>query len=270
MNDDLLQRLTELAASPVLLVASDFDGTLAPIVSRPDLARADASAADAIGAIARLDHSHAAVISGRGRDELSRLCGDNTDLWLVGSHGAEFPGFPMPPFDHDDLARVAEAFERSAESRLGIKSGAVVERKPAGVAFHYRRVPAELAGTARQLGVPVRNVYTSNAEDYWGYSAQFRDNMRALPFDEQSWVVRTRPIEAWGLAPDDDYHYNVQGGLNFQLWMRGSSVSDCQRLMRNRSRTSVVGLSRLEAPLPDDATAPPVADAEWPEDVAQP
>ncbi len=155
MNDDLLQRLTDLASSPVLLVASDFDGTLAAIVSRPELARADASAADAIGAIARLDHSHAAVISGRERDELSRLCGDTPDLWLVGSHGAEFPGFPMPPFDHDDLARVAEALERSAESRLGIKSGAVVERKPAGVAFHYRRVPAELAGTARQLALEI-------------------------------------------------------------------------------------------------------------------
>jgi hypothetical protein len=128
----------------------------------------------------------------------------------------------------------------------------------------------DAAHLLRRHNVPMRVLYTSNAEQYFTFTPEFRRNMLVLPFDEQSWVVRTRPISAWGLAPDDDYHYNVQGGLNFQLWMRGSSVSDCQRLMRNRSQTGVVGLSRLEAPLPDDATTPTVADAEWPEDVAQP
>lgn len=128
----------------------------------------------------------------------------------------------------------------------------------------------DAAHLLRRHNIPMRVLYTSNAEQYFTFTAEFRRNMLVLPFDEQSWVVRTRPITAWGLAPDDDYHYNVQGGLNFQLWMRGSSVSDCQRLMRNRSQTGVVGLSRLEAPLPDDATTPTVADAEWPEDVAQP
>ncbi|MBU6161294.1 MAG: hypothetical protein KGO50_09245 [Myxococcales bacterium] len=128
----------------------------------------------------------------------------------------------------------------------------------------------DAAHMLRRHNIPMRVLYTSNAEQYFTFTPEFRRNMLVLPFDEQSWVVRTRPIEAWGLAPDDDYHYNVQDGLNFQLWMRGSSVSDCQRLMRNRSQTGVVGLSRLQAPLPDDATTPPVADAQWPEDVAQP
>ena len=158
MNDDLLQRLAELASSPVLIVASDFDGTLAPIADRPELARADVAALDVMLTLARLDHTHAAIISGRGRDELARLCANHAnhaDLWLVGSHGAEFPGYPVPPFDAGDLSRVAEAFERARDAQLGIRSGVVVERKPAGVAFHYRRVQAELAGAARQLALDV-------------------------------------------------------------------------------------------------------------------
>jgi hypothetical protein len=73
-----------------------------------------------------------------------------------------------------------------------------------------------------------------------------------------------------GLAPDDEYHYSVQPGLNLQMWMAGSSVANAQRLMRQRSSTGVTGLSIIQAPLPSDATPPPVAEARWPEDMATP
>jgi hypothetical protein len=79
--------------------------------------------------------------------------------------------------------------------------------------------------TARQLGVPVRNVYTSNAEDYWGYSAQFRDNMRALPFDEQSIITRTRATK----PRNQDYRYQQQPALNFVRWL-DSGTRSCRTM----------------------------------------
>jgi hypothetical protein len=78
---------------------------------------------------------------------------------------------------------------------------------------------------ARQLGVPVRNVYTSNAEDYWGYSGQFRDNMRALPFDEQSIITRTRATK----PRNQDYRYQQQPALNFVRWL-DSGTRSCRTM----------------------------------------
>jgi hypothetical protein len=78
---------------------------------------------------------------------------------------------------------------------------------------------------ARQLGVPVRNVYTSNAEDYWGYSSQFRDNMRALPYDEQSIITRTRATK----PRNQDYRYQQQPALNFVRWL-DSGTRSCRTM----------------------------------------
>lgn len=82
-----------------------------------------------------------------------------------------------------------------------------------------------IGDAARRLGVPVRNVYTSNAEDYWGYSAQFRDNMRALPFDEQSIITRTRATK----PRNQDYRYQQQPALNFVRWL-DSGTRSCRTM----------------------------------------
>jgi len=48
-----------------------------------------------------------------------------------------------------------------------------------------------MARAARKLGVPVRVLYTSNADDQWPITDTFRDNVRAFPFDGRSVVLRT-------------------------------------------------------------------------------
>jgi hypothetical protein len=45
---------------------------------------------------------------------------------------------------------------------------------------------------ARGLGVPIRVLYLSNAEQYWRrYPSDYRQNIRVLPYDERSLVLRT-------------------------------------------------------------------------------
>lgn len=44
---------------------------------------------------------------------------------------------------------------------------------------------------ARELGVPIRILYLSNAEQYWEYTDAFRENIYALHIDEQSLLLRT-------------------------------------------------------------------------------
>ena len=75
---------------PRLLVTSDFDGTLAPIVDHPGDARPLPAAAAALRALADLpvDDGGIDLRAGAARPgELSRM---PRRVHLVGSHGAEF------------------------------------------------------------------------------------------------------------------------------------------------------------------------------------
>ena len=68
---------------------------------------------------------------------------------------------------------------------------------------------------ARELGVPIRVLYLSNAQEYWAYPDQFRANIAALPFDERSRVLHT--LSTW--STNKDYRYVLQPGQNFAAWM---------------------------------------------------
>ncbi len=78
-----------------------------------------------------------------------------------------------------------------------------------------------LGAALKQVGVPLRVLYTSNAEQYWDYSDQFRANMQAQNFDEKSVVLRTLASKR---SANKDYQYNSQSGPNFQAWLKHSWV----------------------------------------------
>lgn len=67
---------------------------------------------------------------------------------------------------------------------------------------------------ATKLGVPVRVLYLSNAEEYWKYNDGYRSNIKSLPFDENSVVLRTQ-----GSGVNHDYRYNVQPALKYAEWL---------------------------------------------------
>lgn len=143
IRDGLVERL---ARTPVLLVACDFDGTLSRIVPRPEDARPLPGAKEAIDALAALPHTHVAVISGRPRELLAQWLGETRGVTLVGSHGAEFEnGVHLTGAQTAAIAMVDEYFCRLA----GQIPGAQVERKPSGVALHYRRCSPEDGERAR-------------------------------------------------------------------------------------------------------------------------
>lgn len=143
-TDDLLDRL---ARSPVLLVAADYDGTLAPIVPDPAAAAPDREALAAMRMLAELPNTHAAVISGRALDELTRLSGAPRGVHLVGSHGGEFEaGFAASL--SDDARALRTRLSDLCRRLAGEHPGFVVEDKPAGVAFHYRNAAPGAARAA--------------------------------------------------------------------------------------------------------------------------
>lgn len=144
---DLQHALDEAWRSPVLLVATDFDGTLAPIVSKPDLAEAHRESLVALKALAATPQTHVAIISGRALADLVQRVGDVKGIHLVGSHGSEFEaGFatPIPPDALEILARVQERAQQISANVPGTQ----VEIKPTGIAFHYRNADEQYAAAS--------------------------------------------------------------------------------------------------------------------------
>ena len=143
----LRQALCEAAESDVVLVACDYDGTLAPIVTDPDRAWPDRRALEALVSLAARPGVHAAIVSGRSAVVLKRLSGDPAGIELIGSHGAEPAGRPpeVSMKARRDLARVRSRMAQLCDEY----AGSHLEEKPAGVAFHYRNLdPARQSAAA--------------------------------------------------------------------------------------------------------------------------
>lgn len=144
---DLGEKIRHLARVPTLLVASDYDGTIAPLVDDPMDAVANRDAAAAMRSLAELSNTHVAAISGRSLRDLATLSRFPEEIRLVGSHGSEFDlGFAsqLAP----DLVERREQLA-AAVRELGMKYEALVEEKPTGVTFHLRKMSQEIATQAR-------------------------------------------------------------------------------------------------------------------------
>ena len=154
---ELRQALLALAETPHLLLALDFDGTMAPLVSRAGDARPLPRSAAALYAFATLERTTTALVSGRALASLRAVAAPPAPTLLVGSHGAETwwgPGSPALELSAAQQAALAQA-RASVAAAVSACPGAVAEQKPAGVVLHYR-----LAGEA-DAGSAVEHVMTA-------------------------------------------------------------------------------------------------------------
>ena len=143
----LADALALVARSPVLLVATDFDGTLSPFVNDPAAAEANPRALAALRSLASLQHTHIAVVSGRPLTDLRHRLGEDLGARLVGTHGSEIEGETPTPVTAEAAAllqQAGEAFDVIASRH----AGCLVERKPTSVAFHYRAAKESTAAAA--------------------------------------------------------------------------------------------------------------------------
>jgi trehalose-phosphatase len=130
-------RIAQQARVPQLLVACDYDGTIAPLVDDPMAAHPRRETVVALRALAELPQTHVAVISGRSLRDLAALSRLPPEIHLVGSHGSEFDigfGRELPPA----AAELRHTVEEALAAICADVPGAMIEPKPAAVAFHYR------------------------------------------------------------------------------------------------------------------------------------
>nr|WP_245598221.1 trehalose-phosphatase [Haloglycomyces albus] len=122
---------------PTLLIACDYDGTLAPIVTDPSKAKPVLESVTALRTLATLPNTQVAVISGRALRDLAALSRLPSEVHLIGSHGSEFDvDFPKQLSDDDQRRR--EKLLGELQSVAARFDGVSLEAKPAGAALHTR------------------------------------------------------------------------------------------------------------------------------------
>jgi trehalose-phosphatase len=143
--DEIFERL--VGREPALFL--DYDGTLAPIAPKPELAQISERMRQTIAELAGL--LDVAVISGRGLQDVRERVGVAA-IAYAGSHGFEIAG-PAAESDSETQSGQDASIEKGreflpaieyAETELRLRTGpidgVIVERKPFSVAVHYRQV----------------------------------------------------------------------------------------------------------------------------------
>ncbi|MET4781661.1 trehalose-phosphatase [Glaciihabitans sp. UYNi722] len=140
LPESFIRALSELARTRRLLVALDFDGTLAPAVDDPEQARALPEAREAILRLLAIPDTRVALVSGRALTSLIQVSDLPDTALLVGSHGIELR-LDSPDdqvlLDTAEFARVdvlREVLSEVADSFDQVW----LEPKPAGFALHTR------------------------------------------------------------------------------------------------------------------------------------
>lgn len=117
----------------------DYDGTLTPIVERPELA---VMSQDMRGILKKLSQRHTlAIVSGRMREDVEKLVGID-GLIYAGSHGFDIEGggySMIHPQVKNVVPIISEVIEKLLKE-VGSIPGVIIEKKKFSVAVHYRLV----------------------------------------------------------------------------------------------------------------------------------
>jgi trehalose-phosphatase len=144
MSRPLLENLPEIATrvgeATRLLLFLDYDGTLTPIVARPDGAQLTPETRETLDSLARSEDIFPAIISGRALGDV-RARVQIPHLIYAGNHGLEICGRglrfvePTASAQREELQRLCGTLV----TRLAHIPGAEVENKGLTASVHFRR-----------------------------------------------------------------------------------------------------------------------------------
>ena len=123
------------------MLLSDYDGTLTPIVGRPDEAVLSPEVRKILGALAEKPSFSVGIISGRPLTELKAMVGVE-GIYYAGNHGLEIegPGLKFVSPVAKAAQTVIKDLVRQLSAKLGGIEGVIVEDKGLSLSIHYRLV----------------------------------------------------------------------------------------------------------------------------------
>jgi trehalose-phosphatase len=141
-----------------LLLLMDYDGTLTPIVKRPEDA---VLSADVRRLLAQLSKNYpTAIISGRSLKDIRKLVGLKK-IYYAGNHGLEIygPGLKLVKPEAKRSASTVSEICADLMSKLGNIDGVLVEDKGLTASVHYRIVAPEKLGGLKRVFTEITKPY---------------------------------------------------------------------------------------------------------------
>ena len=146
--------------APHVLLLSDYDGTLTPIVGRPKDAVLSGAVRDKLPALAHQPRFSVGIISGRAMNELKALVAIS-GIYYAGNHGLEIEGPGLNWVSPEAETARATINDLSGQLAAGLQNiaGAMVEDKGLSISVHYRLVKkgeeGVVAETFKRLTAPL-------------------------------------------------------------------------------------------------------------------
>ena len=141
-----------LKAARHVLLLSDYDGTLTPIVDRPELADLPAGTRQLLRALAQRHRFTVGIISGRALSDLKQMVGIGSIVY-AGNHGLEIegPGISFINPLAEEMKPVLRVIHQVLSNALHTVRGALVEDKGLSLSVHYRLVEEEEVEEAKTV-----------------------------------------------------------------------------------------------------------------------
>ncbi len=239
---ELAERIRHLARVPNLLVACDYDGTLAPLVDNPMEATANRDAVAAMRTLAELANTNVTVISGRSLRDLATLSRFPEEIRLVGSHGSEFDLGFASKLKPELVERRQKLLESVRE--IGSRYDAIVEEKPTGVTFHFRGMSEEKRETARDelvRGPAVDDeVFVRNGHDILEFSVI--DTNKGTAIDTIRHQVGASAVIFFGDDITDEDGFRTMSGPDIGVKVGEAKTSAAHRIADTETVAQLLAL----------------------------
>ena len=143
--------ISTIRASPSVFILLDYDGTLTPIVERPEDAHISSETRNLLKTLADKQGCKVGIVSGRVLEDVKKRVG-LANLYYAGNHGLELSG-PDIEFVHPEAKKLSKNItkvSKELKSKLSEAEGVIVEDKTLTVSVHYRVTPAEKIRLVKQ------------------------------------------------------------------------------------------------------------------------
>ncbi|MCD6230645.1 MAG: trehalose-phosphatase [Dehalococcoidia bacterium] len=186
-----------------ILLLSDYDGTLTPIVEKPELASLSHKMISCLYSLSNNPNITLGIISGRKLTDIRKKV-NLSNIIYSGNHGLEIQGagiqFVCPTANHSK--QLLHSLYQQLDKRLTTINGARTEDKELSLTLHYRLVPKEelptLEQTFRQITEPYltsgKVIVTSSKKAYEIRPVVDWNKGKAITFIAQNLWPEKKPL----------------------------------------------------------------------------
>ncbi|MEM2915155.1 MAG: trehalose-phosphatase, partial [Candidatus Bathyarchaeia archaeon] len=134
-----------------MFILADYDGTLTPIVDKPDLAVLPEAMRRILQSIVEHSRYKLAIISGRDVETVKKLvnvCG----AFYVGNHGFEIvgPNLHLVHPEAEKIRPVMTAVREELRMEIGHVEGLIIEDKRLTLSVHFRLAPKKYVASIKR------------------------------------------------------------------------------------------------------------------------